>query len=74
MLETLRAYGAGLLADAGDQVAALGHFSELRDAAAQRGPCWALAEGLVGRGTALASSRAACDHFAAAGGNCRRCR
>jgi DNA-binding CsgD family transcriptional regulator len=39
----------------GDQVAALGHFSELRDAAAERGPCWALVEGLVGRGTALAN-------------------
>jgi predicted ATPase/DNA-binding CsgD family transcriptional regulator len=39
----------------GDQAAALGHFTELRDAAAEREPCWALAEGLVGRGTTLAN-------------------
>jgi hypothetical protein len=34
--------------------AALGHFTELRDAAAQRGPCRALADGLAGRAGALA--------------------
>jgi DNA-binding CsgD family transcriptional regulator len=38
-----------------DLAAALGHFTELRDAAAQRGPCPALADGLAGRATMLAT-------------------
>jgi predicted ATPase/DNA-binding CsgD family transcriptional regulator len=38
----------------GDHAAALGHFTELRDAAAQRGPCRALVDGLAGRAGALA--------------------
>ena len=33
----------------GDQVAALDHVTELRDAAAERGPCRALADGLACR-------------------------
>jgi predicted ATPase/DNA-binding CsgD family transcriptional regulator len=39
----------------GDMTAALGHFTELRDAAAERGPCRALAEGLNGRAATLAN-------------------
>ena len=38
----------------GDMAAALGHFTALRDAAAKRGPCPALADGLAGRAAALA--------------------
>ena len=38
----------------GDLAAALGHFTVLRDAAAERGPCPALADGLAGRGGVLA--------------------
>jgi predicted ATPase/DNA-binding CsgD family transcriptional regulator len=37
-----------------DPAAALGHFTELRDAAAQRGPCPALADGLAARAGVLA--------------------
>jgi predicted ATPase/DNA-binding CsgD family transcriptional regulator len=43
-------YAVGL---ADDMTSALGHFTELRDAAAQRGPCPALADGLAGRATTL---------------------
>ena len=38
----------------GDTAASVGHFTALRDAAAQRGPCPALADGLAGRAAALA--------------------
>ena len=38
----------------GDLAAALDHFTVLRDAAAERGPCPALADGLAGRGGVLA--------------------
>ena len=38
---------------AGDLAASLGHFTALRDAAAERGPCPALADGLAGRSAAL---------------------
>ncbi len=38
----------------GDMAASLGHFTALRDAAAERGPCPALADGLAGRAAALA--------------------
>ncbi|HEY8043849.1 MAG TPA: AfsR/SARP family transcriptional regulator, partial [Streptosporangiaceae bacterium] len=37
----------------GDMAAALGHFTALRDAVAERGPCRALADGLAGRSGAL---------------------
>jgi DNA-binding CsgD family transcriptional regulator/tetratricopeptide (TPR) repeat protein len=37
----------------GDLVATLGHFTALRDAAAKRGPCPELADGLVGRAGTL---------------------
>ena len=37
-----------------DTAASLGHFTALRDAAAKRGPCPALADGLAGRAVALA--------------------
>ena len=37
----------------GDPAAALGHFTVLRDAAAQRGPCPALVDALAGRAGAL---------------------
>jgi len=37
----------------GDLAASLRHFTELRDAVAHRGPCRALADGLVGRAGAL---------------------
>ena len=37
----------------GDLAAALGHFTALRDAVAERGPCRALADGLAGRSGAL---------------------
>jgi DNA-binding CsgD family transcriptional regulator/tetratricopeptide (TPR) repeat protein len=43
-------YTAG---ESGDGGAALGHFTELRDAAAQRGPCPALVDGLAGQAGAL---------------------
>jgi predicted ATPase/DNA-binding CsgD family transcriptional regulator len=36
-----------------DLAASLGHFTALRDAAAERGPCRALADGLAGRSGAL---------------------
>ncbi|HXF22359.1 MAG TPA: hypothetical protein VN597_17990, partial [Streptosporangiaceae bacterium] len=45
-------YAAG---SSGDLAAALGHFTALRDAAEQRGPCRALAEGLAGRAVGLVS-------------------
>jgi len=38
----------------GDTAASLGHFAALRDAAAKRGPCPALADGLASRAMALA--------------------
>ncbi|MBV9208349.1 MAG: hypothetical protein JO037_23760 [Actinobacteria bacterium] len=38
----------------GDTAASLGHATALRDAAAKRGPCPALADGLAGRAAALA--------------------
>ena len=38
---------------AGDMAASLGYFTALRDAAAKRGPCPALADGLAGRAAAL---------------------
>ena len=37
----------------GDMAASLGHFTALRDAVAERGPCRALADGLAGRSGAL---------------------
>ena len=37
----------------GDLAASLGHFTALRDAAAERGPSRALADGLAGRAAAL---------------------
>jgi predicted ATPase/DNA-binding CsgD family transcriptional regulator len=37
----------------GDMAAALGHYTALRDAVADRGPCRALADGLAGRAGAL---------------------
>src|ERR1700750_858875 len=37
----------------GDMAASLDHFTALRDAAAERGPCRALADGLAGRSGAL---------------------
>jgi predicted ATPase/DNA-binding CsgD family transcriptional regulator len=43
-------YSAG---ESGDLAGQLGYFTELRDAAAQRGPCRALADGLAGRAGAL---------------------
>jgi non-specific serine/threonine protein kinase len=43
-------YTAG---DSADLAASLGHFTALRDAAAERGPCRALADGLAGRSGAL---------------------
>jgi predicted ATPase/DNA-binding CsgD family transcriptional regulator len=43
-------YTAG---ESGDLAGTLGHFTELRDAAARRGPCRALADGLAGRAGAL---------------------
>jgi predicted ATPase/DNA-binding CsgD family transcriptional regulator len=43
-------YAASL---SGDLAVALGHFTELRNAVAQRGPCPALVDGLVGRAGAL---------------------
>ena len=39
----------------GDTAASLGHATALRDAAAKRGPCPALADGLAGRAAALAN-------------------
>jgi len=43
-------YAAG---ESGDGAAALGHFAELQDTAAQRRPCPALVDGLAGRAGAL---------------------
>ncbi len=40
----------------GDPAAALGHFTALRDAVAERGPCRALADGLAGRAGALSQT------------------
>src|SRR5262249_55564405 len=44
--EVFLGYTAGTF---GDLAGALGHFTELRDAAAPRGPCRALADSLAGR-------------------------
>ena len=52
----------------GDLAASLRHFTELRDAVAHRGPCRALADGLVGRAGALSQM----GRYAEAAGDRRR--
>ena len=51
-----------------DLAASLGHFTALRDAAAERGPCRALADGLAGRSGALSQM----GRYAEAAGEARR--
>ena len=52
----------------GDLAASLGHFTALRDAVAERGPCRALADGLAGRSGALSQM----GRYAEAAGEARR--
>jgi predicted ATPase/DNA-binding CsgD family transcriptional regulator len=52
----------------GDMAASLGHFTALRDAAAERGPCRALADGLAGRSGTLSQM----GRHAEAAGEARR--
>jgi predicted ATPase len=54
--------------DSADLAASLGHFTALRDAAAQRGPCRALADGLTGRAEVLSQM----GRYAEAAGEARR--
>jgi DNA-binding CsgD family transcriptional regulator/tetratricopeptide (TPR) repeat protein len=54
--------------DSADLAASLGHFTALRDAAAQRGPCRALADGLTGRAEVVSPM----GRYAEAAGEARR--
>ena len=54
--------------DSADLAASLSHFTALRDAVAERGPCRALADGLAGRSEALSQM----GRYAEAAGEARR--